>query len=74
MSPLPVLMSQNLIVLSREPEMRKGPVLPASELVVIEGVVASAVTASLIGVWAESGAQATHSTTWSCSRNSALHS
>lgn len=54
------------IVLSREPDARNGPGCAPFLL--------SAPAASLMCAYAESGAQAIHSTTWSWSRSSVLHS
>uniref|UniRef100_A0A915ICW9 Uncharacterized protein n=1 Tax=Romanomermis culicivorax TaxID=13658 RepID=A0A915ICW9_ROMCU len=59
----PTAISQNLMVLSREPDTRNGPTLLLFRL-----------PASATAGMAESGAQQMHSTTCSCSRSSTLHS
>lgn len=70
-----------LIVLSREPDAKKGPFKAAVDepnlpplWLIAEDSPAAVAVASLIAAVAVSGAQAIHSTTWSCSRKSALHS
>ena len=69
------------IVLSLDPDAKNGPFKAAAEepsfplllfIAVVSPVFVAA--ASLIAAVAVSGAQAIHSTTWSCSRKSALHS
>ena len=73
--------SLTLIVLSLEPDAKKGPFKAAAEelnllplLLTAEPSPVFVAVASLIADVAVSGAHAMHSTTWSCSLNSALHS
>ena len=68
------------ILLSLDPDAKKGPFKAAVDdpifpLLLLTAVGSPALeAASLIAAVADSGAQAIHSTTWSCSRKSALHS
>ena len=73
--------NHTFIVLSLEPDTKKGPFKAAVDepnfpllLLTADVSPAAVAVASLIAAVAVSGAQAIHSTTWSCSRKSALHS
>ena len=75
------IFGHTFIVLSLDPEAKNGPFkaavedpILALELLIVEFSPALVEVASLIAAVADSGAQAIHSTTWSCSRKSALHS
>jgi len=75
------LLKITLIVLSLDPDAKKGPFKAAVDdpnfpllLFMAEVSPALVAVASLIAAVAVSGAHAIHSTTWSCSRKSALHS